>query len=76
MLSRLMEHPRFALLLDAAEAYFKDDHKEGLQSRNDIINLATASIKDFAKDHPEKKNEIAGDVRRLNLEKSAERKRT
>lgn len=69
MLSRLMEHPRFALLLDAAEAYFKDDHKEGLQSRNDIINLATASIKDFAKDHPEKKNEITGDVRRLNLEK-------
>lgn len=69
LLSRLIEHPRFALLLDASEAYFKDDHKEGLQSRNDIINLATASLKDIAKDYPEKKNEIAGNVRRLNLEK-------
>ena len=69
LLSRIIEHPRFVTLLDTADAYFTDAHKEGIQSRNDIINLATASIRDFIKDHPEKSKEARLDIRQLNAEK-------
>lgn len=41
--SDLFEHPHFVTLLDIADAYFKDAYKAGIQSRNDVINLATAS---------------------------------
>lgn len=69
ILSRIIEHPRFVTLLNTADAYFTDAHKEGIQSRNDVINLATASIKDFIKDHPEKGKEARLDIRQLNAEK-------
>lgn len=72
LLSRIIEHPRFVTLLDTAVAYFTDAHKEGIQSRNDVINLATASIKDFIKDHPEKSKEARLDIRQLNAEKIGE----
>jgi transcriptional regulator with XRE-family HTH domain len=69
LLSRLIEHPHFPMLLDTADAYFKDAHKAGIQSRNDVINLATASIKDFIKDNPEKRMEAGQDIRALNAAK-------
>lgn len=69
LLSRIIEHPHFVTLLDTADAYFTDAHKAGIQSRNDVINLATASIKDFIKDHPEKGKEARLDIRQLNAEK-------
>ena len=69
LLSRIIENPHFVTLLDTADAYFTDAHKAGIQSRNDVINLATASIKDFIKDHPEKGKEARLDIRQLNAEK-------
>lgn len=69
LLSRIIEHPHFITLLDTADAYFKDAHKAGIQSRNDVINLATASLKDFMKEHPENRMEISLDIRQLNAEK-------
>lgn len=69
LLSRIIEHPHFAILLDTADAYFKDEHKVGIQSRNDIINLATSSLKEFMKEHPEKRMEISHDIRQLNAQK-------
>lgn len=69
LLSRMIEHPHFVTLLDTADAYFKDAHKTGIQSRNDVINLATASLKDFMKEHPENRMEISHDIRQLNAEK-------
>lgn len=69
LLSLIIEHPHFVTLLDTADAYFKDAHKSGIQSRNDVINLATASLKDFMKEHPENRMEISHDIRQLNAEK-------
>lgn len=69
LLSWIIEHPHFVTLLDTADAYFKDAHKSGIQSRNDVINLATASLKDFMKEHPENRMEISHDIRQLNAEK-------
>jgi transcriptional regulator with XRE-family HTH domain len=69
LLSRLIEHPHFPALLDTADAYFNDAHKAGIQSRNDVINLATASIKDFVKENPEKRVEAGHDIRMLNAQK-------
>ena len=69
LLSQIIEHPHFVTLLDTADAYFKDAHKSGIQSRNDVINLATASLKDFMKEHPENRMEISHDIRQLNAEK-------
>ncbi len=69
LLSQIIEHPHFVTLLDTADAYFKDAHKAGIQSRNDVINLATASLKDFMKEHPENRMEISHDIRQLNAEK-------
>ena len=69
LLSRIIEHPHFVTLLDTADTYFKDAHKAGIQTRNDVINLATASLKDFMKEHPENRMEISHDIRQLNAEK-------
>ena len=69
LLSQIIEHPHFVTLLDIADAYFKDAHNAGIQSRNDVINLATASLKDFMKEHPENRMEISHDIRQLNAEK-------
>lgn len=69
LLSLIIEHPHFIMLLDSADAYFKDAHKAGIQSRNDVINLATASLKDFMKEHLENRMEISHDIRQLNAEK-------
>lgn len=52
LLSRMIEHPHFITLLDSADAYFTDTTKAGIQSRNDIISLATGGIRDFIKLHP------------------------
>ena len=69
LLSRIIEHPHFSTLLDSADAYFTDTTKAGIQSRNDIIGLATGGIRDFIKLHPEKRQECNRDIRHLNAEK-------
>lgn len=69
MLSQMIEHPYFPLLLDTANAYFTDAHEAGFASRNDIIDLGTANIKDFIETRPELKIEGNHDIRKLNAEK-------
>ena len=69
LLSRIIEHPHFATLLDSADAYFRNAHKAGFQSRNDIINLATSNLKDLMNERPERRTEITHDIRQLNAAK-------
>ena len=72
LLSRMIEHPHFVTLLDSADAYFTDTTKAGIQSRNDIISLATGGIRDYIKLHPEKRQECTRDIRHLNAQKIGE----
>lgn len=69
LLSKMLEHPYFPVLLDTANAYFTEAHYTGFASRNAIIDIGTANIKDFIKEHPEHRIEGQHDVRRLNAEK-------
>ena len=69
ILSKMLEHPYFPVLLDTANAYFAESHNSGFAARNAIIDIGTADIKDFIKEHPEQKIEGQHDVRRLNAEK-------
>ncbi|MDD7371073.1 MAG: hypothetical protein PUH04_05500 [Firmicutes bacterium] len=69
LLSKMLEHPYFPVLLDTANAYFTEAHNTGFASRNAIIDIGTANIKDFIKEHPEHRIEGQYDIRRLNVEK-------
>lgn len=69
LLSKMLEHPYFPVLLDTANAYFTEAHNTGFASRNAIIDIGTANIKDFIKEHPEHRIEGQHDIRRLNAEK-------
>ena len=55
ILSKMLEHPYFPVLLDTANAYFAESHNSGFAARNAIIDIGTADIKDFIKEHPEQK---------------------
>lgn len=69
ILSKMLEHPYFPLLLDTVDAYFTEVHNAGFASRNAVIDMGTADIKDFIKEHPEHRVEGQHDIRRLNAEK-------
>ena len=69
ILSKMLEHPYFPVLLDTANAYFAESHNSGFAARNAIIDIGTADIKDFIREHPEQKIEGQHDVRRLSAEK-------
>lgn len=69
ILSKMLEHPYFPVLLDTASAYFTESHNSGFAARNAIIDIGTTDMKDFIKEHPEHKIEIQHDIRRINAEK-------
>lgn len=69
ILSKMIEHPYFPVLLDTTNAYFAEAHNAGFAARNAIIDIGTADIKDFIKEHPKHKVEGQHDIRRLNAEK-------
>lgn len=69
VLSKMLEHPYFPVLIDTANAYFAEAHNSGFAARNAIIDIGTADIKEFIKAHPEHKTEGQHDIRRLNAEK-------
>ena len=69
ILSKILEHPYFPVLLDTANAYFEEAHNAGFAARNAVIDIGTADIKEFIKVHPEHKIEGQHDIRRLNAEK-------
>ena len=48
VLNRLLEHDRFPLLCSRIRAYFDDTNVKGIATRNEIIDLATAPLKELA----------------------------
>ncbi|MCL2366801.1 MAG: helix-turn-helix domain-containing protein [Oscillospiraceae bacterium] len=71
-LSLLVEHKHFPELLRLIEAYFSDNISTGIKARNEIINMATATLGDFVKTNPEYKPEAQADVRLLRSQKLGE----
>ena len=48
VLNRLLEHDRFPTLCSRIRAYFYDSNVPGIAARNEIIDLATAPLKELA----------------------------
>lgn len=70
VLNRLLEHDRFPLLCSRIRAYFDDTNVKGIATRNEIIDLATAPLKELTEAaDPSKRSEILRDVRKINMQK-------
>jgi len=69
MLNRLIGHKTFPYLIHLINTYFSNSITAGIMARNDIINMATATLGDFAKANPEHKAEVQADVRFLKSQK-------
>ena len=57
ILNRLLEHRNFPKLMDLIRIYFQDTAAKGIMARNQLIELATASLSDLMKEHPEHRAE-------------------
>ncbi len=66
ILSKMLEHPYFPVLLDTANAYFTEEHNAGFANRNAVIDIGTASLKELIKDNPDCKNETQHGIREIN----------
>src|SRR5699024_11955127 len=53
ILNRLLEHRNFPKLIDLIRIYFQDAAAKGIMARNQLIEIATASLSDLMKEHPE-----------------------
>ena len=53
ILNRLLEHRNFPKLIDLIRIYFQDTAAKGITARNQLIEMATASLSDLMKEHPE-----------------------
>jgi len=69
MLNRLIGHKTFPYLIHLINTYFSNSITAGIMARNDIINMATATLGDFAKVNPENSAEVQADVRFLKSQK-------
>lgn len=72
ILNRLMEHRRFPKLINLIQIYFSDTAARGIMARNQMIDLATASISDFMKNNPEHRSEARQDMQFLSAQKIGE----
>ena len=72
MLNRLLEHKNFPYLLYLMKTYFEDTAAAGIMARNEIIDMATATLGDFQKRSPEHKAEVQQNVRLLKSQKLGE----
>lgn len=72
MLNRLLEHKTFPYLLHMIKTYFDDKSTAGIKARNEIIDIATATLGDFIKENPEHKAEAQEDMRLLKSYKLGE----
>ena len=68
-LNRLIEHRSFPNLLTLIKAYFDDSILPGTMARNDIINMATSALGDFAKGNPEHKADAYDNLRNIRTAK-------
>ena len=69
ILNRLLEHRNFPKLMDLIRIYFQDTAAKGIMARNQLIEMATASLSDLMKEHPEHRAEARQDLQFLNAQK-------
>ena len=69
VLNRLLEHRNFPKLIDLIRIYFQDTAAKGIMARNQLIEMATASLSDLMKEHPEHRAEAKQDLQFLNAQK-------
>ena len=72
ILNRMLEHKQFPKLTNLIRIYFKDTAARGIMARNQIIDMATASLSDFVKDHPDKRAEVREDLQFMSAQKLGE----
>ena len=72
VLNLLLGHPKFRELLRLINAYFSDIITIGVMARNEIMNMATSMLSDFAKANPEHKTEVIEDIREIRNAKIGE----
>lgn len=71
ILNRLLEHRNFPKLIDLIRIYFQDTAARGITARNQLIEIATASLSDLMKEHPEHRA-AKQDLQFLNAQKMGE----
>ena len=72
ILNRLLEHRNFPKLIDLIRIYFQDTAAKGITARNQLIEMATTSLSDLMKEHPEHRAEAKQDLQLLNAQKMGE----
>ncbi len=72
ILNRLLEHKSFPRLIHLIRVYFQDTAAKGIMARNQLIEMATASLSDLVKEHPEHRAEAKQDLQFLNAQKLGE----
>lgn len=61
ILNRLLEHKSFPRLINLVRIYFQDTAARGITARNQLIEMATASLSDLMKEHSEHRAEVRRD---------------
>ena len=72
ILNRLLEHKNFPRLMHLIRIYFQDTAARGIMARNQLIDMATASLSDLMKEHSEHRAETRPDLQFLNAQKIGE----
>lgn len=72
ILNRLLGHRSFPRLIHLIRVYFQDTAARGIMTRNQLIELATASLSDLMKEHPEHRADARQDLQFLNAQKMGE----
>ena len=72
ILNRLLEHKSFPRLIHLIRVYFQDTAARGIMARNQLIEMATASLSDLMKEHSEHRAEAKQDLQFLNAQKLGE----
>lgn len=72
ILNRLLGHKSLPRLIHLIRVYFQDTAARGIMTRNQLIELATASLSDLMKEHPEHRADARQDLQFLNAQKMGE----
>ena len=72
ILNRLLEHKNFPKLIDLIRIYFQDTAAKEITARNQLIEIATASLSNLMKEHPEHRADARQDLQLLNAQKIGE----
>ena len=72
ILNRLLEHKSFPRLIHLIRVYFQDTAAKGIMARNQLIEMATASLSDLMQENPEHRADAKQDLQFLNAQKLGE----